>query len=134
VNRFSPVFALFLVLMFFPHYAKAQSWDFVGEWEISLVKRYPPRMEIKYPVHLSIRTDENGNLTASYTDPEGHSDKCTNFLVMQNEILFTTGRAGKKNLEYFGPVHRAILKNGRLIGFVFTDSKQFEWIGKRLGK
>ena|SRR5438876_12027225 len=133
MNRFSFLIMVFLLVILFPHSSNAQTWDFAGEWEISLVKRYPPGLEIKYPVHLSIRK-ENGKLTAYYTDQLGDSEECSSFVVTQNEILFTTGSAGKKNLEFFGPVHRAILKGEQLKGFTFTDKKQFEWVGKRLSK
>ena len=122
-----------VLLLFSPFIASAQTWDFVGEWKIDLVTRPSQFSEIRYPVQLSIRTVD-GVLTAYYTDPEGNTNKCSDFVVSQNEILFTTGPAGKKNLAVFGPVHRAILKNGRLKGFVFTDRKQFEWTGRRLPK
>lgn len=133
MKRFSLLTVLLLGIILFPLDAKAQSWDFVGEWKVSLVKRYPRDWEIKYPVHLSIRK-ENDKLSANYTDELGFSEECSIFVVQQNEILFTTGSAGKKNLEFFGPLHRAILKDGRLMGFVFTDHKLFEWVGNRVKK
>jgi hypothetical protein len=133
MNRFSLTAALLFVLLSVPVNAKAQTWDFTGEWKISLVKRYPPELEVRYPVKLSIRM-EQGKLTAYYTDQLGESEECASFIVRQNEILFTTGSAGKKNIEFFGPVHRAILKNGRLRGFVFSDHKLFEWVGRRVRK
>jgi hypothetical protein len=133
MNRFSLGFALLFVIILFPHDAKAQSWDFVGDWKISLVKHYPPGLEIPYPVRISIH-QETGKLSADYTDQLGYSDKFSVFVVQQNEILFVVGGVGKKNIEFFGPVHRAILKNGRLMGFVFTDRKLFEWVGKRVRK
>src|SRR6266446_1279947 len=109
MKRFSLVAALLVVFILFPHDARSQSWDFVGEWKISLVKRYPPGLEIPYPVRISIH-QENGKLSADYTDQLGYSDKFSVFVVQQNEVLFVVGGVRKKNIEIFGPVHRAILK------------------------
>jgi hypothetical protein len=131
MKRPSLIFLSIILFVLVPLNSNAQDWDFVGEWTITLVTRPRPATEFPYPVRLSIRKEE-GVLTAYYTDAEGNTAKCSDFVVSQNEILFRTGPGGKKNIEFFGPVHRAILKNGKLKGFTFTDRKEFEWAGKRL--
>ncbi len=133
MKRNSSFFFAVVLFLFLPINASAQNWDFVGEWRIELMNRPSRWSEIKYPVHLSIRS-EDGVLTAYYTDAQGNTEKCSDFAASQNEIMFRTGSAGKKNLEFFGPVHRAILRKGDLKGFVFTDRKEFAWVGKRRPK
>ena len=124
---------LLLVVVLIPivwHAVYAQNSNLVGDWDVSLVKtktkESPPWLEIKYPVRMSIR-EENGKLMGAYTDQYDYSDNFSFLTLQQNEILFVLGGVGKKNIMFFGPVHRAILKDGVLHGFVFTDRKLFEW-------
>ena len=118
-----------MLLLAFLTIANAQENSFVGDWDVKLTatnSKDQPWKEIKYPVRMSIRR-ENGKFVGSYTDQYDYSDHFSVFAVRQNEILFVVGGVGKKNIMFFGPVHRAILKNGVLHGFVFTDRKLFEW-------
>ena len=124
---------LLLLAIFLPTIvlaAHAQNRDFVGDWDVTLIKTrtkyYPQWLEIKYPVRMSIR-EENGKLMGAYTDQYDCSDNFSFLAIQQNEILFVVGGVGKKNIMSLGPVHRAILRNGVLHGFVFTDRKLFEW-------
>jgi hypothetical protein len=123
-----------MLLPVFLHDAKAQESSFVGDWDVTLVKtktKYsPPWLEIKYPVRMSFR-QENGKLVGSYTDQYDFSDRFSLLVVQANEILFVHGGAGKKYETNLMPVHRAILRNGVLHGYVFTDQKQFDWIARK---
>jgi len=124
-----------ILLPVFLQLANAQESTFVGEWDVTLVKTkatkfYSPWLEIKYPIRMSLRVD-NGKLIGSYTDQYNFSDQFLLVVVQDNEILFVHGGAGKKHKENLMPVHRAILRDGVLRGYVFTDRKQFEWIAKK---
>lgn len=113
----------------------AQANSFVGDWEVTLIKQktkeYPHWLEIKYPVSFSIR-EGNGKFVGNYTDQYDFSDQFSILAIQQNEIVFVVGGAGKKEEHNLMPIHRAILKkDGTLRGFVFRDTKLFEWVGKR---
>jgi hypothetical protein len=116
------------------HAAKAQESVFVGDWDVTLIKhktKYnPPWLEIKYPVRMSFRI-ENGKLVGSYTDQYDFSDHFSLVVVQGNEIIFVHAGGGKKSEGGLMPVHRAILRDGALRGYVFTDRKQFEWIARK---
>jgi len=128
---------LILSLILLPlllHAARAQNSAFVGDWDVTLIKTktkyYPPWLEIKYPVRMSFRV-ENGKLVGSYIDQYDFSDRFSLVAVHGNEIIFVHGGAGKKTEGGLMPVHRAILRDGVLRGYVFTDRKQFEWIARK---
>ena len=125
---------LFILLPVFSHQAHAQNSVFVGDWDVTLVKtktKYsPPWLEIKYPVRMSFR-EENGKLVGSYTDQYNFSDVFSIVATQRNEILFVHGGASKKYEGNLMPVHRAILRDGVLHGYGFTDRRLFEWIARR---
>jgi len=123
-----------ILLPVFLHLANAQESAFVGDWDVTLIKKktkfYPPWLEIKYLIRMSFHV-ENGKLIGSYTDQYDFSDHFSLLVVQDNEILFVHGGAGKKYETNLMPVHRAILRDGVLRGYVFTDRKQFEWIARK---
>jgi hypothetical protein len=126
------ILAVFLLPVFL-QVANAQESTFVGDWDVTLIKtknKYSPWLEIKYPIRMSFRVD-NGKLIGSYTDQYDFYDRFPLLVVQDNEILFVHGGAGKKEKANLMPVHRAILRDGVLRGYVFTDQKQFEWIARR---
>ncbi|MEZ5424632.1 MAG: hypothetical protein R2747_00075 [Pyrinomonadaceae bacterium] len=126
--------ALIFVLLLSINLKAQNSKDFLGDWEVTLTEPaedgFPWFREIKYPVSFSIK-EENGKLVGNYIDQYDYSDKFSVLAVAENEIIFVVGGAGKKHKENLGPVQRAILRDGVLHGFVFTDRKLFEWTAKR---
>jgi hypothetical protein len=122
-----------MLLPVFFQLVNAQESTFVGDWDVTLIKsknKYAPWLEIKYPIRMSFRVD-NGKLAGSYTDQYDFSDSFSFVVVQGNEILFVHGGAGKKEQANLMPVHRAILRNGVLHGYVFTNQKQFEWTARK---
>jgi hypothetical protein len=131
IKTFFPV--LFLVLLFSFNLNAQDNKSFLGDWEVKLTEQnedeFPWAEEIKYPVRFSI-TEENGILVGSYTDQYKYSSKFSVLFIKDNEIYFIHG-GGKKHKNGLSPVHRAILKDGVLHGFVFTNKKLFEWTAER---
>jgi TonB family protein len=128
---------LLLALILLPLFissVRAQESAFIGDWNVTLIKTktkpYPSWFEIKYPIRMSFH-QENGKLIGSYIDQYEFSDRFSILVVQGNEIFFVMGGAGKKYESNHMPVHRAILKNGVLHGYVFTDQKKFEWIARK---
>lgn len=129
------IFAVLSFAILLSFNVKAQDHKpFLGDWEVTLIEQggdeFPWSAEVKYPVRFSIR-EEGGKLVGTYTDQYDFSDKFSVLAIAENEIIFVVGGIGKKYIDALGPVHRAILKNGVLHGFVFTDQKLFGWTAKR---
>jgi len=145
------ILLILILLPVFSHVAKAQKSAFLGDWEVTVVavktKSYPallpvnsrhpisqcrgiPGFEIKYPVRMSFH-ENNDRLVGSYTDQCDFSDDFSIVAVERNEILLIVGGAGKKSDGALMPVHRAILQQGMLHGYVITDRTMFEWFARR---
>jgi hypothetical protein len=127
------ILVLILLITFSLSFNAQDSKPFLGDWEVKLVEQnedaFPWSQEIKYPVRFSI-TEENGKLKGTYTDQYDYSSEFSVLFVKDNEIFFIHG-GWKKHRSSLSPMHRAILKNGGLSGYVFTGKKLFEWTAIR---
>jgi hypothetical protein len=100
----------------------AQGSPFLGKWDITATTP-----KATYPYWLEVR-QENGQLVGLFQDRWGSVRKLPELAVVGEELVFSVGPPEDGAPK---PVHRARVRNGKLVGELTTGAERVPWTGVR---
>ena len=104
-------------------WAQAQK-PFLGKWDIM------GKTEKDTYVYWLEVTNAGGKLAGNFLNRGGSVLKLPEIAIEKNELVFSIG-ADPKNPDRPKPVHRATVKNGKLVGVLDTGKEKINWVGIR---